>query len=111
MSADEQGYNGWKNYETWAVGMYLDGNYTGQGTYQAVVELVAGQLSFQHLEGDGVERGRVASYLQQFVQDDLDASDNDIHPLASDLLNAALSEVDWYELSDAWIENVAEQVA
>jgi hypothetical protein len=33
-------YNGWKNYETWAVGMYLDGNYTGEGTYLDVLDVV-----------------------------------------------------------------------
>ena len=25
-------YNGWTNYEKWAVGLYLDGNYDGLGT-------------------------------------------------------------------------------
>lgn len=33
-------YNGWSNYETWAVGMYLDGNYTGSGTYELAIETV-----------------------------------------------------------------------
>jgi hypothetical protein len=113
----DDGYNGWKNYETWAVGMYLDGNYTGPGTYDYVTELVRGQLSCQHLEGDGVERLRVADYLKDFVETETDPTGygNDdtpeLHPLVSDLLGAALSSVDWHELADAWIENLSEQVA
>lgn len=29
----------------------------------------------------------------------------------ADLLGAAISSVDWYELADAWIQNVSEQVS
>jgi hypothetical protein len=60
-------YNGWKNYETWAVGMFPCG----------------------------------------YGDDDA----TELHPLVSDMFGAALSSVDWYELADAWIENVREQVA
>ena len=107
-------YNGWTNYETWAVGMYLDGNYTGSGTYEHVCELVRSQLSFQHLEADGRERARVAEYLQAFVTDATDpcgyGNDDaaELNPLVSDLLGAALASVNWYELADAWIENMRE---
>ena len=111
----DDGYNGWKNHATWCVGMFLDGNYTGHGTYDAVCELVRGQLSFQHLEGDGIERSRIADYLKDFVETETDptvAGNEDateLHPLVSDMFGAALSSVDWYELADAWIENVTEQ--
>lgn len=117
MSDTDTTYNGWKNHATWCVGMYLDGNYTGSGTYEAVRELVRGCLSFQHLEGDGVERRRVADYLKDFVERDTDPTgygdDNgpELHPLVSDLFGAALHDVDWHELADAWIQNEREAVA
>ena len=37
-------YNGWTNYETWAVGMWLDGNYSGSETYHATIETVRDAL-------------------------------------------------------------------
>ncbi len=39
-------YNGWANYETWAVGMYLDGNYDGPGTYYETIERTRGALGW-----------------------------------------------------------------
>ncbi len=113
---NDKTYNGWTNYETWAVGMYLDGNYTGSGTYEHVVELVQANLSFQHLEADGIERRRIADHLEAFIRDETDpcgyGNDDatELNPLVSDLLGASLSSVDWYELAEAWIENVNEQV-
>ena len=101
-------YNGWTNYETWAVGMYLDGNYTGEGTYLYVVEQVRSWID------DGRQRWSIADGLEAFVRDDL-AYDEDSegftpNPLASDLLGASLSSVNWYELADAWIDNLTEIV-
>jgi hypothetical protein len=108
----DETYNGWSNYETWAVGMWLDGNYTGQGTYDAATEIVRANLGGTH------ERYDVKTALQDWFE-----SENDIGEIParfrceirisrtgihSDLLGAALSSVDWYELADAWIENARE---
>ncbi|HTU61307.1 MAG TPA: hypothetical protein VMF89_22785 [Polyangiales bacterium] len=90
-------YNGHTNYETWAVSLYLDGNYTGEGTYREVLELAE-----QHL-ADSRELGRdsddadytLAEALKDYVETDLDISAG----LAGDLVGAALSEVDWRELA------------
>lgn len=110
MSADTT-YNGWKNYETWAVGMYLDGNYTGEGTYLYTLEIVDDLM--MSIEAGPRRRWNVADALKLFVTNDL-AYDEERegftpNPLAADLLGAALSSVDWYELADAWIKTVAEQ--
>jgi hypothetical protein len=118
----EDTYNGWKNYETWAVGMYLDGNYDGPGTYYAAIEAVRDALTGDHPESEywTVEQSQrygVADRLKDFVEEyvnphsyDDDHPDPQLHPLVADLLNAALFEVDWHELADAWITNVSEQV-
>jgi hypothetical protein len=53
-------------------------------------------------------RGLLADRLKLWVSDelapDLGAS------FAADLLGYALDQVDWHELADAWLENVAEEV-
>lgn len=119
----DETYNGWKNYETWAISMYLGGNYDGPGTYYAAIEAVRETLediehpTSEYWTVEESHRYNVADRLKDFVEEytnphtiDDDHPDPQLHPLVSDLLGAALSSVDWYELADAWIENVSEQV-
>ncbi len=111
-------YNGWKNYSTWAVGMYLNGNYDGPSTYYETIERVKNAIEGYdqpEVYAQGSERGRVADALQEWVEENVkphtiddDHPDPNLHPLVSDLLGASLSSVDWYELADAWIENFTE---
>lgn len=101
-------YNGWKNYETWAVGMYLDGNYDGPGTYYMTIDTVR----------DAMHNGGTAIQVAEALKDMVEEYNNphmidDDHPtqlqgLVADLFGAALSSVDWHELADAWIENHSE---
>ena len=90
-------YNGWTNYETWAVGMYLDGNYTGEGTYQEVQQLVR-----KH-----DDEYQLASALEDWFDGELPEFDG----IAGDLLRAARDEVNWFELAKSKLEEVKEEVA
>jgi hypothetical protein len=94
-------YNGWSNYETWVVGMYLDGNYDGEGTYHAALDLVR----------ESVEDGRyVADALKDWTREQVEAETNDLaNGIAADLLGAALSEVDWHELAEHKVNEVNDQ--
>jgi hypothetical protein len=114
----DETYNGWKNYETWAVGMYLDGNYDGPGTYYAAIETVRNAIEGYEPDQYSTENvpSRVADALKELVEEytiphmiDDDHPDPQLHPLVSDLFGAALQSVDWYELADAWIDSVREQ--
>jgi hypothetical protein len=100
MAERDETYNGWKNYPTWAVNLWLSND---EGLYYATMELVSSQRTMNPgLEMPGLERQRIADYLKHWVRDelapDLGAS------FAADLLGYALDEVDWYEIADAWIE-------
>ena len=97
-------YNGWSNYETWAVGMWLDGSYTGSGTYDACVELVQDNVGGAH------ERYDVSHALKSWVREE-NQPDVFTPGLTDDLLGAAFDSVNWYELADAWIQSVSEQTA
>ena len=103
-------YNGWTNYETWCVGMYLDGNYTGEGTYLYTIEVVEQAMTDvepnRYATPEQRTRWSVANALQSMLEDDDDLGSAD--GLATDLLGAAWSRVNWYELADAWIDSVTE---
>lgn len=116
MSADEQGYNGWTNYETWAVGMYLDGNYTGEGTYHEVLRIVVDVVETPNYNANPDEsflgspalsqRAQLADALKDYVQEATEVED--ISGLLRDLLRAALGDVNWRELAEAKLAEITE---
>lgn len=116
MSTDEQGYNGWTNWETWAVGMYLDGNYTGEGTYRDVLEVVGEAIHDYADEYEGnIEdcerecRWRVAETLREYVERDLLGDDGDaVQGLTLDFITSALGATDWHELAAHKVAEVSE---
>lgn len=103
QAVEDTTYNGWKNYPTWCVNLWLSND---ESLCNQTYELVRGQLSFQHLEMNGLERLRVGDYLKVWVTDELTPDLGASFP--SDLLGYALDQVDWYEIADAWIETVTE---
>jgi len=93
-------YNGWTNYETWAVALWIDND---EGSYRERQELAR---QYERDEDDPDSEADVAGYadaIKEWVErdmvPDLGAS------LASDLLGAALSEVNWREIAESWLEH------
>ena len=95
-------YNGYTNYETWAVALWIDND---EGLYDERNRLVS--QAWQDAQADSVftrsesARYALADTIKDWVTDemmpDLGAQ------LAADLLSAALSEVNWTELVDTWL--------
>jgi hypothetical protein len=93
----QQGYNGWSNYPTWAVNLWLSND---EGLYRETLELA------QDASRNDEARGSLAQSLKDWVVDDL-APDLGAS-FAADLLGYALGEVDWDEIAAAWLEDAAE---
>jgi|SRR5665213_3375087 len=106
MSEDKT-YNGWTNYETWNVALWIDNE---PGTYETRRE-----MAVQAWEDAETRRGYesqtrqdsakylLSERLREWVEEmapNLGAS------MFSDLLSAALSEVNWYEIAENWLEEV-----
>ena len=113
MSTERKEYNGWTTYETWAVGMFLDGNYTGDGTYREVQDIT--NRASRHLDetpaAEDVEAARdeLAEKLEGYVREAL----SDPKPgrsLDADLMVRALGEVNWHELADGQLDGVGVNV-
>jgi len=103
-------YNGWTNYETWLVNLWI-GNERGSYEYwreesQSVWnEATPGEYDWQ-------TREQQATYaLSKHLEEELDENMPEeireaLGGFYSDLLNAALSEVNWEEIAEHMIADV-----
>lgn len=107
-------YNGWFNYETWAVSLWIDNE---EGSYNhwrdRAREIV--EESKDRPSANARLTGREPFTAQEraafALADELKEHFEENNPLAdsgvyTDLLNAALSEVNWHEIAKHYIGEV-----
>ena len=85
------GYNGWKNYETWCTALWLDNDQTA---YEMTREVAK----------SGANDHTIADWIKEFVEENNPLNDQPA-TMFTDLLNGALSEVDWREIVDHYKED------
>jgi hypothetical protein len=103
------GYNGWSNYETWAVALWIDNE---QGSYTYSRELAREALDTAREEGHeffSVEENATA-ILAHELENEHEQGAPEVEGVYADLLNAALSEVDWREIASNYVEEVAAEL-
>ena len=102
MSKDEEGYNGWTNYETWCVALWIGNE---PESYGYALEITRSVIeSADPDDKDYVIVNDVCNALKGWIEDMNPL--NDTATLFTDLLNAALSEVNWYEIAGNYIEEI-----
>jgi hypothetical protein len=82
MSQSDKSYNGWSNYETWCVKLWLDNEEGSQRDMERIA-------THARTEYEG------AADLKSYVQDMMPELGG---TLWGDLLNSALDEVNWQEI-------------
>ena len=100
MSEDKR-YNGWANYETWAWKLWLDND---EGTYDYWRE-VAGDMLDKHNNEDA------SYYLSKELKEQCQADNplGDSNSAYVDLLGAAISEIDFYEIAESMVNDLLEE--
>lgn len=102
-------YNGWKNYPTWAVNLWLSNE---EPLYREALERTREIVSAKESTSEywtlaESHRFNTADMLKEWVEE---MAENLLPAsMASDLLGYALGEVDWHEIADAWIEMANDQ--
>lgn len=94
----EKTYNGWTNYETWAVNLWVDND-----------EYLQDQVrDLARHERDTYKLGKaIEEMIDSMHPFHGDCATKEMQAFSSslwaDLLGAALSEVDWYDIAEHWI--------
>ena len=103
MTESDSSYNGWSNYETWVVNLWLGNDEDSYNTCRSLA-----QRCIEESVADEVfsrkERAcyQLANELKEMIEDG--------NPLASeasvyaDLLNASFSEINWKEIANGLLQ-------
>lgn len=87
MAKDSE-YQGWRNYETWAVALWLDND---RGLYEMVREWATEARSSSGKRAKFV----LADQLKEYI----DENKPELEGMWADLLNGAIDEVYWDEIA------------
>ena len=107
----DQRYNGWTNYETWNVKLWMDND---EGSYNYYREVAEATYQETESEYDWQTKEDAAKYrLSEILKDEYGEMNplGDVANTFSDLLGAALSSVNWYEIAEHFIDDVMEDAA
>lgn len=97
-------YNGWSNYETWVVNLWIDNEESSQKRWvERAAELVQGAIDDEPAEDP-------KTIALDTLADELEAEHDDATPelsgVFSDLLTHALGRVDWREIAESMLSGV-----
>ena len=89
----ELGYNGWHSYETWLVNVW---DYTN-----AMIE----NFYDQELKPDQINEDDCEGFFMDFVEGDIPRSG-----IIADMINGAISEIDWREIRDHVADGLQDRI-
>ena len=96
-------YNGWCNYETWNVALWLDNDGAGEYFRERANDL------FEATDEDDTLEERKLSVVGQLADEIKDQHEENMPTVAgtyADLLGAALGAVDWHEFAEHYTDDL-----
>lgn len=106
----DQEYNGWPNYETWCVNLWMDNEQGSQEFFRETAKEIYGEVT-PHPDFNRAEtaRFRFADWLKDHHEEN--RPEMPTCGLYYDLLSAALAAVNWDRIARHYIDAVEEEAA
>ena len=102
MTTEAKTYNGWANYETWAVKLWLDNDESGCALQQELLEQAQNNLNPSEVwTKEEAIRFQLANLIEEWVKDNSPLADT--ASMYSDMLGAAIASVNFTEIADSII--------
>lgn len=98
-------YNGWRNYETWNLALWIDNE---QGSYEYWRERARDVYQDAEASKSFTRREQAALDLAHELENEIKENTPTVSDFYADVLTAAIAEVDWREITEHWIEDVAD---
>ncbi len=96
MTTETKTYNGWTNYETWNVKLWIDNE---EGDYRYWLE-IAEELWDENKRYKDEFITAMADRLESEIKDNAP----ELQGTYGDLLGSALCKVNWYEIAESYVE-------
>ncbi len=101
--SDNKRYNGWTNYETWNFALWLGNDY---GSYEYWQEQTRDAYRHAQSSSSFSRSEQAALDLAHMLQNEIEENTPTVTGFYADVLNTAISEVNWYEITEHWIDDL-----
>ena len=94
-------YNGWTNYETWLCNLWFD-NFE----FSDMLDM------FDGVEDKADIQIRIEDYIKEYVEEFVESylAPGDTHGFIHDMLNSAIQEVDFRDIAEHYVDDVASEL-
>jgi hypothetical protein len=102
-----KGCNGWTNYETWNLALWIGNE---RGSYEYWRERTAESYRNAVASKPFTKAERAKLDLADALKDETEENIPELQGFYADVLRAAVSEVNWYEIASNWVDEAVENM-